>query len=179
MSQRALALGGRDHLRNEFGWEPLVCDVTRPPGKPPAACGELFIAVWENGCSNGATESRQDVHSMNVTITRRIPFSPHDREAEEVIHKIEIGLEVLADRIAGKIHGSYTIMDLANAYIGGVYPGDDVYVFSEPLRYLNTTRTEEKNGDWFWGDPNHKDAGRSITLYFGRAHRQQSLFNQK
>lgn len=174
MSQRALALACRDVIRASARLEIGECDVVPPPGKPPAVCGELFVAIWENGFSNGDFDSRNDYHAINVTLTRRVPFSPYDREAEEVIHRAVIGLEVLGDSIATLIHNSYTVMNQANVYLSSLLANASFYGFSEPLRFQNGTRTEEKGGEWFHGDGTERMAGRSMTLYFGRAKRLQS-----
>jgi hypothetical protein len=195
LSQRAMALAMRDRLRDVMNLDAAECGVRPPPGKPPASCGEKFIAIWENGISNDATESRDDRHALAITVTRRVTYAPGDREAEEVIDEAVVGLEVFADQIASLVHGdfgnttgstdtnnNYAIMNAANDYIAGVLPAALVntsYGFTEPLRFLSATRTEEKNGDWFGGDPAERDVGRAITLYFGKARRVANLLLQR
>lgn len=174
MSQRALALGVRDELRAKMSLDDSVCDVVPPPGKPPAASGELFVAVWEAGFSNNQTESRYDLHRINVTVTRRTPVAPDDREAEEIIHSAVIGLEIVADQIAALIHDSYHVRQKANNYLLSVAGNRDVYGFTEPLRFLDGSRTDEKSGEWFSGERRDAAAGRALTLSFGRALKLQS-----
>jgi hypothetical protein len=194
VSQRALALAVRDTLRSSFGWSAEECDVQPPPGKPPAVAGEFYCAVWENGFDNKAFDSRDDRHRISVTLTRRVTYSPQDREAEEVIHRLVVGMEVMADQVSARVHAdlqgagrsaatNYGTLDAANDYIleaaKGANANVTVYGFCEPLRFLSQTRTEEKNGDWFWGDPAEKGVGRALTISFGEARRVQSVFLQE
>lgn len=174
MSQRALALACRNVLRSKLGFDEGTCDVVPPAGKPPAACGELFVAVWENGFDNSTFDSRTDMHAVNVTITRRTPFAPYDRQSEDVIHRATIGLEVMADKVASVVHNSYEVMNLANVFLSAVMGNANFYGFSEPLRFLNGTRSETKGGEWFHGDGKERASGLAVTLYFGKAKRLQS-----
>jgi hypothetical protein len=187
-----MCLAVRDRLRKRMGFKPLECDVRPPPGKPPAAAGELFVAVHEAGLVNDAVDSRDDRVSVSVTLTRRVPVSPDDREAEEIIHRLVVGLEVVADQVASIIHGdlkgtggadvadNYAIMTGANGLMTGVLPvGTTFYGYCEPLRLLSIMRTEERGPEWFSGDPKEGGAaGRSVTVNFGKARRIQSLFLQ-
>ena len=192
MSQRALCLAVRDRIQKRLGFDEGTCDVQPPPGKPPAFSGEIYVAVWEAGVTNDATESRDDRHMVNVTLTRHVTVAPDDREAKEIIHRLVIGLEVLADQVASLIHGdlqgtgggdvadNYAILNGANNYLKNVMPvGATYYGFVEPLRFLGMGRTEEKGADWFSGDPQEGGkSGRAITLNFGKSRRLQSVFLQ-
>lgn len=182
MSQRAMALAVRDFLRQHFEWSELDCEVVPPPGRPHPMAGELFIGVTEGGVDNQATESRYDVHRINVVISRRLPYSPQDRWADDVIHEAIMGLEVEADKVASVLHTwqyAYQVMDMANARIVQLFRNANVYGFTEPLRYLGTSVTEERGGDWFSADPGARAQGQIITVYFGKALRLQSLALQR
>lgn len=177
-----MALAVRDGLRRVFRWEGGLCDVQPPPGRPPAMSGQVYVAVWEGGAENDATESRHDLHRINVTITRRVGDTPQDRMGTDAIHKEAVGLEVLADAVASAVHGDkdgYWIMNQANNYLKTANAtGGTIYGFTEPLRYLSMTRVEDKTGAWFHGDRAHEMSGLAITIYFGRALRLQSITYQ-
>lgn len=177
-----MALAVRDFLRLHFEWSDLDCEVVEPPGKPHAMAGELFVGVWEGGIDNPTTESRSDVHRINVTVTRRVPYSPQDRVADDVVHEATVGLEVVGAKIASVLHTwqySYQVMNMANDRIAQLFRGVTVYGFTEPLRYLGTSGSEPKGGNWFSADPAATDQGRVVTLYFGKALLLQSLALQK
>ncbi len=76
------------------------------PGKPPASCGELFVAVWEGGYTNDRTEGRNDLHAVSVTVTRRVPVATYDREAIMVIPGAVIGLGLMGDGAARWTRGA-------------------------------------------------------------------------
>ena len=182
MSQRAMALAVRDFLRQHFEWSDLDCEVVEPPGRPHAMAGELFVGVWEGGVDNPTTESRSDVHRINVTVTRRVPYAPRDRVADDVTHEAVMGLQVVAAKIASVLHTwqySYQVMDMANARIQQLFRNQTVYGFTEPLRFLGMTVTEPKGGEWFSAEAQDESQGRVITVYFGKALLLQSLALQR
>jgi hypothetical protein len=180
MSQRALALSLRDCLQEWFSWESAVCDTT-VDGQPPAAAGELFVSVHNGGFRNPALESRQDRHTILVTITRRVPVAPFDRVSQEIIDQIDIGLEAIADAIAAKVHTDpeqYKVLNRANQYLVEAAGELTVYGFSEPLRFRSISAPQPRSGVWFHSETNEPHAGRSITIVLTDAVRQQSIAGQ-
>lgn len=179
MSQTALMLAVVNRLKKYYGWGDDVIDIVPRPGRPPATAGELFISVWDGGFSNDSFECRHDDHSFNITVTRRMPVTPYDRSAPELIHKAKIGLEAYANALASYIHtnrNGYDILQLANKYIEEASPPTEtVYGFGEPPRFLHSSGAEERGGDWFHADGAADMCGLSITLSFGKAIRVQSI----
>jgi len=173
MSQRALRLGTRDHLRTTFAWNSKECDCTGSRGMPPAAAGERFIAVHSGDWSNQQKELLDEYFGVLVTVTVRLPRVPADRISQEVIDKAGVGLEALLEQIRAVVHSSYTLMGLANGHIAGA--GTTVSGFVEPPIFLNGGTPEDKGPEWFQSESNQVIAGLAQTLTFGMARRCQSL----
>lgn len=180
MSQRALCLAVRDRLQSVYTWNDYQCDVT-PGGEPIASAGELFVSVHEGGYSNQARDALDEIHDVNITITKRVGFSPHDRSAEEAVHKATVGLDIWAESIKATIHSdpsSYAIVSAANTYISSnAVPGATVYGFSEPLFFRRASPPQQRGADWFHSDVRGV-AGLSLTLTFGGARRLHAIANQ-
>lgn len=180
MSQRALTLATKDYLQFWFGYTDAECD-TSPDGQPPPMSGELFVAVHGGGFRNGADDSRQDYHTVMITITRRVPQAPFDRSYSSIIDDVDQGLEVTANQIIAKMHtgtGAYEVMNQANKYLVSWAGGRDVYGFEEPLRFRGCTEPQKKSGSWVHGDAGEPHAARTLTLTFSDALRQQSMAGQ-
>ncbi len=169
MSQRALLLATRDHLRTKLGLKPEACEITFQ-GMPLPMSGETFFGVWEGDWNCQSTESLEETYGVSVTISVRLPAVPQDRQGPEILAKAGWGLMELAEQVRAAIHSNYELMDAANALI----KSSTTNGFVEPLRFKNGGRNERKAGDWY-AARGEKQAGMARTLTFGDAKRIQVI----
>jgi hypothetical protein len=186
MSQRAIMLAARDHLRNLLALGETSCD-TMFDGMPYPMAGETFVAIHPGNWTGESEDSDlSENFSFFVTVTRRLGFVPFDRALRETWAKATEGIEAVCRKIIiGKpvkvtsadygLHMNYTVMNAANTtYITASYSG-----FHEPVRFLNGGQPTPRGPDWFTAET-HQDgktmnAGISQTLTFGQAKRVQGL----
>lgn len=181
MSQRAILLAVRDHLRKEMKWSELQCAVTYD-GQPHPMAGEFFVAVYAGPWNGVEIEGRQDVFGVNITVSKRVTAYPGDRVDVPLAGPDGEALDKLLDSIAAKLHmdppaaGSsthYPVLALANVTITSAANG-----FITPLRLLDGGRPEPKGSDWFHADPESDVCGLAQTLTFGGAVRFQTIESQ-
>jgi len=182
VSRRALCLAVKDALQSKFGWGDDQCDVTEE-GQPVSGAGELFVGVTEGGYRCGTQNSLDELHGVDVVISRRGPFSPHDRHGRTVINDVALGLEVLADQIKALVHANETLRAKANDYVqesvsaAGSVPGS-IYGFCLPLWFKGVSRPQYRDGAWFHSEQPERYAGLSVTVSFDGAERLQSIADQ-
>lgn len=177
MSRRLLRLAVRDNLREKFGWTELECD-TMPDGRPKPAAGEIFVAVHGGQWTGRDIDSGLDEEiGFEVTITRRLGFSPMDQWNREVVEGLKDGLEVLAEQVRAYLHMNQQIRITANEFISAERTARG---FTEVQRFRSCGDAEERGPDWFNAldfdtGGRHANAGLTMTLTFGGARRIQRL----
>lgn len=146
MSQRALMLAVKTHLQSEFTWNDDACDVAMD-GSPRPVCGEQFVSIWPGTWTIHQQHGDDDLDEeigVNITVTRRLGFSPQDRWGQEVLTKATTGLEAILRQILATLSvNRWSLLQDANGLIG---PHD---AFVEPLRFQTAGRPELKGPDWF------------------------------
>jgi len=178
MSQRAYMLAVKAHLQAEFLWTDDACDVAMD-GSPRPLCGEQFVSIWPGLWTIHQRHGDDDLDEeigVNITVTRRLGFSPQDRWGQEVLTKAAGGLEaVLRGILATLMVNRWQIMQQANDITG---PHDG---FVEPLRFQTAGRPELKGPEWFSAQDDYEssikaaNAGVAQTLILVGARRLQSL----
>jgi hypothetical protein len=183
LSQRAITLAVRDYLAGITGWDNTKLDCT-PGGQPSPVAGETFVSVHSGGCDNVSDLNVDEVYSVLITISQRAGRIPFDRVSNELIHKMEVGMDALVDAIKSLVHmdpRAYKILKRANEYIeeshDNAFPGP--YGFSEPLRFRNCTIAQPKPAGWWHGESSPEIAGFSMVMTFNRARRIQDTRNQE
>lgn len=182
MSQEALTTACVKILQKVFGKvdDRTYIDARPPGGKPPADCGETFIAV----CDGAETTSDLDFgldekYGVDVMVTVRFAYVPDDRAGTEVIDKAKVGLNAVCAQVRAALHMNYDVLTEANHQIGdGAFNG-----FIEPLRINNAGKAEEKHAEWFSAvEPEmdqrtgaYMNVGWAKTMSFGGARRVQGM----
>lgn len=169
----ALLLGSVEFLRdptNGLGLPANVCDE-QDDGQPPPSAGQLYYGVFDEGSTNDQTEYVHEEFAITVRITVRTPWSPKDRQNENVRQY----LRRLADELKSKmVQGEQLLRIQANKHID-----DADNDFVEPLRYLGTSKIATRGPEWFWAvvDSTHGDvqSGASIDVRWGKAVRAQKI----
>ena len=168
MSQRVLMNSVRDHLRQPvgdgeatdgLGFEDAQCECTLE-GEPLPSSGEYFVGIHEGPWSNtDEHQGRNDSISVYVTVTRRCTFAPKDRRRVPLLDAAD-AVDVLADKIASKIHGNYSIIgdpnDLGSSlpHSANVVLGSSVNGFIRPLYFKGPTGPSTPKGpEWFSAAP--------------------------
>lgn len=131
-------------------------------GQPPPSAGQRYVAVHDNGSSNEATETLDELFALSVTITLRTPYAPKDRE-KTIRHEIR----ELAHKVKLVLHGQAAPVILANGFMPSTHQD-----FCEPLRYLSTSEIQFKGPDWFYSEGTNggdTKSGVAITVRFGKA----------
>jgi hypothetical protein len=154
-------------------------------GMPHPSAGEQFVGVWEGAWDVDPRGSNRgaylfEIYGINVTVTRRIGFSPLDRIAPEVLIKQKKGLNAACRSILIAVHMNYLqILDIANIDIEQEQ-GIPIEGFVEPLRFQSAGRAELKGPDWFSASAEldaegYGMVGLARTMAFGGAKRNQRL----
>lgn len=182
MSQRAILLAVRDHLRAELQLSDLQCQVMFD-GQPPPACGEVFVSVHPGSWSGNRGDGDLDESlGVLVTATKRTTYAPADRVVSPLAGPEFEALDRLLERLRAKLHkdppatGSsthYPVLALANATIGATANG-----FIEPLVFRDGGRPEPKGAEWFSAEPGTGVCGLAQTLVFDGARRVQTVESQ-
>lgn len=171
MSLRALMLAAKSTLQTLNTWADTDCDVGVGP-EPAPVCGELFIRIHPGAWDCLTSEAGGDLDEsfgLQITVSRRLPYSPQDREGVEVLLKETDGLVEKAALIRKQVHMSYDLVNAANTILGVSVNG-----FVEPLRFRSASIPAVRSADWFSAeDDNH--SGLSTTLMFTGARRVQTL----
>jgi hypothetical protein len=173
VSFRALLRGTETRLRSAAVLndpDGRICGI-QPTGKPPPGFGQLYYAIHWAGAS--ADRDAREVeyvdvtHALTVTITARVGVMPDDRRGQKISDPNE--LLDLAEAIAepGVIHGSYEVINAANALITGF--GTTVNGFEEPLILFDYGPLKEEGPAWV-GARDGKDIF-VVPVRFGRARR--------
>lgn len=175
MSISALLRGVEARLRTELA-DPdgRTVGVRLAPGRPPPKCGQLYYAVWWSGGrgDDRDPQSHDVLHGLTVTLTARLGYAPGDKRGKVVSDPA--GLYDLVDQLAGPglIHGSSTVLALANALIPGF--GTTTNGFVEQLVLLDFGPEREEGPEWV-GATTEADVY-AIDVRFGLARRVQVLF---
>lgn len=171
MSQAAYALAVRDAIQAVMPspWGDSNSVEVGLDGQPKPSCGEWYVAIHpgEWSADNGDFDLNEYV-SLNVTITRRLGYSPQDRWGPEVWTKSG-GLDALARSLIPVVHYNYATMAAANT---NITTGDDK--FCEPLQFQGAGPPQLKGPEWFSSDSEDMAAtGLILEMRFGKARRMQ------
>jgi len=180
VSQRALLLAVRDHLRQELSLATGQCEV-QFDGQPPPVCSELFVAVHPGDWANEPVEGLLEVYGVEVTVTIRVARVPqHALGPNALVGPSGESLDNWLEKIRAVLHldkGVYPVLTKANALIGSGENG-----FIEPLRFQSGGRPQPRGPDWFSADTDLSSrlppVGLSQTLIFGGARRVQVIEEQ-
>ena len=188
MSLRALHLAVRNRLKDSVvnGGLALTareCEVMGPDGRPPARCGERFVAVHGGGCSNSSRDDLDEVYHLYVTVTLRAARVPPDRWGTDLIDKATTGMDDLCQSVKVSIHkdaANDVVIRAANILLGAGADGfSGINGFVESLIFENMGDDAPKGPDWFSADPEDlHGVGFARTLRFGGARRVQTLESQ-
>lgn len=168
---RALMLAAKSTLQSLNTWDDTICDVGVGP-EPAPVCDDLFVRIhpgeW-NCLTHDEGGDLDESYGVAVTISRRLPYAPADREGTEVLLKQTEGLMEVAALVRTQLHFSYAVINTANTTLGGSVNG-----FVEPLRFRNAQTPAVRSADWFSSEQ-AEHCGLSTTLFFGGARRVQTL----
>lgn len=190
MHKRALCLAVRDQLKTAYAshnWTALAlkeCEVMFD-GRPPPRAGKKFVSVHRGGRRNTARNNTLDeLYYVDVTLTLRVN-EPFDKLGANLLELATTGLDDIGDQIRAIIHMNEPIRSAANTYIENAanawpVPPAQVYVFSEPLRYLDEDLPQEVGAYWFSATPEQDGfLGVALTMHFGEARCAQPLAIQQ
>lgn len=173
MSIRALMLGLQEHLRQELNLSDLECDM-QPFAQPPSIMGERYVAFCEDGVQGAGTSGQgastmTKVYQVKVTVTRRTGKYGRDRLKNLYLDGLD-AIDQLATQVVAKVHGSFVLMNLANAQITGQVR------FVKPLWFLSQEPAALQGADWA-GPTADNDGSTYIAtvLRFGGAVRIQTI----
>jgi hypothetical protein len=169
----SLLLAVRDRIRARLGLDPGECELM-PDGRPPAAAGQLFLAVHpgELSLDDPLAELWESSSAVGLTCTMKAGDVPHDRMGEHLAEATTGLLDRMEDAVKA-VHMSYTVLDAARVYLGG----DGAQYFVEPLRLTGgIPRPAEKPPSWFWSeDRQTAPAGWAVEVKMAAAKRYEAL----
>jgi len=153
-------------------------------GRPPPNCGQWYYAVhWAGGRGSGSVGDHDVTHAVTVTITARMAYAPQDRRGARLTLDGELIARAEALAGPGVVHGSYAVLNAANALIAGATTGpapdfDEPTVngYVEPLCLLNWGPVAERDGAWVDSEEDDPPTVLSVEVRFGLARRVQRIY---
>ncbi len=181
-----LAVGIRDMLRLEYPLRNEECE-NRPDGRPPANSGQLYVAVFPLGLSQGPSPDQQlgvdEIHSIGIGITQRTGLVPDDRMFRHAVYH-EKGAYTVFQRIHRLFRRKRVRVDMLSDINQAMQTDEEVLgVFIEPLDLVaDTYQFVVKEHDWFLSEPpdldhatNCQDHGIYVEMQFSGARYFENL----
>ncbi len=179
----ALLYAVRDTLRAvPFQYDYATCDIM-PDGKPPARCGNYFLAIHQGASRSTADNYLDERFSFSLTLTMRVN-SGVERVGDQLLARRlarqtarDIGFNGRIEQLRALMHMAWDVLGIANTYLVQ-WAGDEVsevYGFCEAFRYRGEAQPSWCYGDWFTGDPSSADLGLKAEMRFDDCRRFQAL----
>ena len=177
MSMDALILATEACLRTQFGWSERECTAALVPN-PPMFAGQMHVTISPAGVQqqDENPQSLDGLYDLVVALTFRLAEVPRDRKGRAKLLQDNNGPMRLGDRVGAFLHGSYAVLNAANALI----PDFDVETngFIEPLK-LRAITYQEVDSAWVGAEADDDDAGDKnlylVTVTVGGARRVRVL----
>lgn len=173
MSEAALLQGVRDTIRNDLGYRAGECDVEIDEF-PPAACGEVYIAVqpnlWTAGPHNPTSGGILDeVYGCKISVIVRAGRVPADKKRTLLLTNV-IGLEQRITDIIWLLNQRVQPMTTINAYLPhGEQP------FIKPLVFAGCDPAPRVVSAEVFQSGTSPQAGLVRAIYFNAMRRIQSM----
>jgi hypothetical protein len=116
-----------------------------PDGRPPPSAGQWYAAVFPKSETNrDHNPVKLDLaHGIGVTVTQKLAVAPRDRQGRQMTIAGS-GLIPVAGRIRDRLHGSWSVVNRANALLTA-----EDYGFAETLVFGGAVYSI-KGPDWVW-----------------------------
>lgn len=145
--------------------------------KVPPYSGEEFINVYGCTCSNEfplGHETRKEVYSLKIGITRRLVGIPTDSSAEAIytytqnlMSRSKSSMAKRAYEIIRLLDGSWGIVGLLRQFDWSTFTDDENFCILTPLGYAGSAELEEVYAEHFYGeDDSDRPAGLFLELTF-------------
>jgi hypothetical protein len=181
------------------GWQPSICDLALPGGKPPAVAGDVFVGVHAFGWDTEDVEGLFEHMGVKVTISMKMRRSPDDRWAQAAIYNLpdvggnaasprrsfpgiaQPGIIPMAEAIRVQLHldvNADAILNAANLLIDPYYGtgSQTLNGFVEPLVFAGgDSEPVERGASWWGAKAQDSHQGMSMTLTFMKAGRVQRI----
>lgn len=172
----ALILACESTLRAAFNWTDRHCAAELEP-QPPAAVGQFFASVVPGDVTQADDNPQclDEQYSLTVSLMFRLAYAPKDRKAREALMQSDTGPIRLASRVGATLHGSYAVLNAANALIPDFAVETNGFV--EPLR-LRGIQYQMLGSEWAGGPPGDEDDDKPLyvaTVSLGGARRVRVL----
>lgn len=146
MAMEALILACEAQLQSQFAWTDRQC-AAQLLQEPPPFVGQFFAAVVPGQVTqlDDNPLSLDETYGVVVAITHKLAYAPQDRRARQALLRADDGPVRLGDRVGAFLHGSYGVLNAANALIPGF--NADTNGFVEPLR-LQSIQYQPVDSGW-------------------------------
>ena len=198
----ALLYAVRDGIRVAgMNYGKAECEIMDEEGKPPARCGNWFVAVHKGQTRTDPTGNERNLYELfdfSVTLTGRVTV-PLDRVGDQQIARNLMlkdvnnvplaqrqGFNAKMEQLRGYLHSNWQITVLTGGYTGPLgqtsntandnliaWCSGTVYGFCEPARYAGSDSPVLVGGEWFSAEPDSEDVGLKSTMRFTGAKRMQ------
>lgn len=153
-----------------------VIRITNDKKIPPYA-GEEFINIYGCECTNDfplSHETRKEVYSLKVGITRRLVGIPTDSSGEAVytydqpiMSRAKSSMAKRAYEIIRKLDGNWGIVALLRQFDWSTFTDEDEFCILTPLGYAGSAEIEEVYAEHYYGeDDSDRPAGLFLELTF-------------
>jgi hypothetical protein len=174
----ALLYAVRDAVQGAgLGYDYATCEV-RDDGHPPPRCGDIFVAVHQNGLRGDMHNALNQYFGFDLTLTMRVTV-PLDRVGDRLLAKKlarERGFNRRVQELGIFLHMDWGVLQDANQLLVAMNPDATlVYGFCEPAAWENTDDPTLVGGEWFAAEPDAEDVGLIAALHFANARRLQAI----
>jgi len=173
MSEEALLMSVRDHIRELAGYGPDECDVQMDEFVPNGI-GDSYVAVLPGDLNAGPRHDSSggvidEIYSVRVLVIQRAAAIPADRLGNHWLTNVG-GIAERCRRIRQVIDFNYSVTTMAKTFITGSTEG-----FNHPLVWRSTGRTEPADSEIFntakYNVKTHQAGGVKRMIEFGGCRR--------
>jgi hypothetical protein len=186
----AILYAVRDGIRAaNIGYGYAECDIM-DNGQPPPRCGKWFVAIHGGKATAGQANDNNlfELYEFVVTVTMRVVV-PLDKVGSQqialnVVRELALkqGFNARVEKLRAFLHMNWDMVVTTNndppsandnlvAWLDGTV--EQVYGFSEPMRWIGATQSVMHGGEWFAAEADAEDVGISADLRFHKAKRFQ------
>lgn len=174
----ALLLAVRNQLRTSLTLDASGCGI-QLDAQPPPFFGQQYISIYGTSWkpTSEVMEGIDENFSLSIALTKRFPYAPKDRVADELYINLVGGMELLIRQINGIVHRSNPIQIATNVIVTAQFSSASKFI--EPLVWKGSDSNPTiMNGAWCGSDDEklmNDPAALLMQTYFGDARRVQSL----
>jgi hypothetical protein len=165
----ALLFAWRDSCRTIRGFmDASLCEIVGDPeGRPPARCGDWFLAIHQGNYRSVMKNALDEYYGVLLTLTMRVTV-PVDRIGDQLLAKKlasqpfpgstskfpAASFNQRANMLRAVFHQNWVVIAAANDYLVKLLPDvEEVHGFSEPAQFMGGEVPTLVGSEWLGDEP--------------------------